>query len=260
MSPTPGRLINSQRRMVGHCVLVETDAGGLVLIDTGLGLADMADRSRLGFVYTRMFRPRLNPAATAVRQIEGLGYEAQDVRHIVLTHLDVDHTGGITDFPWASVHVSADEHAAAMAPRSGNERWRYRPVQWAHGPNWSLYEPGEGERWLGFDAVRELPGLPEEILAIPLLGHTRGHCAIAVLAGGRWLLDAGDTYFHQGEASVPPGQVPGFMRAFERNVAIDWDTLLANQARLRELAASHPDVTVFSSHDPAEFDALARVG
>ena len=29
-------------------------------------------------------------------------------------------------------------------------------------------------------------------------------------------------------------------------------------ARLRELARGHKDVTVFSAHDPAEFDALAK--
>ncbi|MFD0510570.1 MBL fold metallo-hydrolase [Streptomyces aureus] len=31
----------------------------------------------------------------------GLGYAVDDVRHIVLTHLDLDHAGGLPDFPRA---------------------------------------------------------------------------------------------------------------------------------------------------------------
>ncbi len=35
-----------------------------------------------------------------------LGYSINDVRHIILTHLDLDHAGGLHDFPNAAVHVS----------------------------------------------------------------------------------------------------------------------------------------------------------
>ncbi|MGE5865611.1 MAG: hypothetical protein ACM32J_11015, partial [Rhizobacter sp.] len=33
---------------------------------------------------------------------------------------------------------------------------------------------------------------------------------------------------------------------------------LRNQARLRQLAHGHPDVRVFCSHDPHEFEQLSR--
>jgi glyoxylase-like metal-dependent hydrolase (beta-lactamase superfamily II) len=46
---------------------------------------------------------------TAVRQIEELGFGAADVRHIVLTHFDLDHIGGLADFPDAEVHLTAGE-------------------------------------------------------------------------------------------------------------------------------------------------------
>lgn len=243
-------------KLVGHSLLLETDAAGLVLVDSGLGLADVADPSRLGRSYLFLNRPRLDPAITAIRQIEALGLDPADVRHILLTHMDVDHTGGIADFPAAKVHVHAAEHAAAMARRTGNEKQRYRPAQWEHGPDWALYDLGDGEPWFGFEAVRSLPGLPEEILAVPLLGHTRGHCGIAVAQGDGWLLDAGDTYFNRNEVATPPGKVPRMLRVLENNLARDWKALLANQERLRELAAGHAgEVTVFCSHDPVEFPA-----
>ncbi len=47
------------------------------------------------------------------------------MRHIVLTHLDVDHAGGLPDFPDARVHVFAREHETMLDPPR-RERRRYR--------------------------------------------------------------------------------------------------------------------------------------
>ena len=46
--------------------------------------------------------------------------------------------------------------------------------------DWRLYPFGGGEPWMGFDAVRDLDGLPPEILLVPLAGHTWGHSGVAV--------------------------------------------------------------------------------
>ncbi len=144
MCPPFGRLIRgegslvSRGHMVCHCLLLETDAG-LVLVDTGIGLGDMAEpRERLGPGFTALVGPRLDPTETAVYQVEALGFASTDVRHIVLTHLDLDHAGGLGDFPHAEVHVYRPEHDAAMTRSSLRERERYRPAQWAHGPRWRL--------------------------------------------------------------------------------------------------------------------------
>lgn len=42
----------------------------------------------------------------------------RDVRHIVLTHLDFDHAGGLDDFPEATVHMLQIERDVAVAQRS----------------------------------------------------------------------------------------------------------------------------------------------
>ncbi|MCT9113339.1 MBL fold metallo-hydrolase [Streptomyces mirabilis] len=50
-----------------------------------------------------------------------LGFDRTDVRHIVLTHFDADHIGGLSDFPHAQVHVTAAEAlGGAVSPRRGN--------------------------------------------------------------------------------------------------------------------------------------------
>ncbi|MDT8274323.1 MAG: MBL fold metallo-hydrolase, partial [Desulfomonilia bacterium] len=92
---------------VCHCLLIETGQG-LVLIDSGIGTRDMVDPSRLGPTgYLLPLREDMDE--TALNQVLTLGYKTDDVRHIILTHLDLDHTGGIPDFPHAAIHVLLDE-------------------------------------------------------------------------------------------------------------------------------------------------------
>ncbi len=253
------RLVHERGYLVAHCLLLETERSGLVLVDTGIGTDDVAaPRRRLGTGFVTFFRPLVDAARTAVRQVEALGFDPADVRHVVVTHLDVDHAGGLPDFPHARVHVHIDEHAAAMARATLNERMRYRTGHWAHGPDWALYPSGEGEAWFGFAVAHALAGLPEEILAVPLPGHTRGHSAVAVHAGGRWLLHAGDAYFHRSTVAGPSRRTPPGIRLFERSVAMDRRQVEANHGRLRELiVATSGQVDVFCAHDTTEFDELA---
>lgn len=261
MCPYGGRLFDGHTRGFGpahiacHCLLIETDASGLVLVDTGIGLGDLASpRKRLGFWRT-VDRIRLDPADTAVARVQALGYQVQDVRHIVLTHLDFDHAGGITDFPAAVVHVHAPEAEVARARTGFINRYRYRPAQMPAAMQ--EYRAG-GERWFGFEAVRNLRGLPPELLLVPLPGHTRGHCGVAVGgAGPYWLLHAGDAYFHQSEI-FDGEQPPPLARAYQVLMEMDREQRLANQDRLRRLARDRPDeIDITCSHDPGE---LARYG
>jgi len=262
MCPYGARLFNgeggllSPGEMVCHCLLIETGEG-LALVDTGLGTGDIADPSRLGAWFAFVTRPRFDREETALHQVERLGFRADDVRHIVVTHLDLDHAGGLPDFPRAKVHVYAPEHAAAMARRTLAERSRYRPAHWKHGPSWVLHELA-GERWFGFEAVRQVTGLPPEVLIVPLIGHTRGHAAIAVQAGDGWLLHGGDAYFHRGELDPERPTCPPGLALFQRAAAVDDRLRRENQARLRELARGHREIRVFSAHDPVELEAARR--
>jgi glyoxylase-like metal-dependent hydrolase (beta-lactamase superfamily II) len=129
-------------------------------------------------------------------------------------------------------------------------------VQFAHNPQWTSYTDF-GEPWFGFDAVRSLDGLPEEILIVPLAGHTRGHAGVAVDTGSGWLLNAGDSYFHPGELEPRP-HIPAGLGLFESYIQTDKVARLDNQRRLRELVQAHGDeITIFSAHNATEFDRLS---
>jgi glyoxylase-like metal-dependent hydrolase (beta-lactamase superfamily II) len=258
MRPRGGRLIDGRggllRRaeLVCHCLLIDSGAGP-VLVDTGTGSpgVDRPDEW-LGRPFVRRVGLRTSHEETALAQVQGLGHAAEDVRHVVLTHLDLDHAGGLIDFPRATVHVYAEELRAAESASSARERARYRSVQFAHGPQWSTYS-GVGERWFGFDAVRDLKGLPPEILLVPLAGHSRGHAGVAVDTGDGWLLHAGDAYFFSGEADPAEPRCPPGQALAEALVQTERRARLDNQQRLRELARDHgAEVTQFCAHSAAD--------
>lgn len=263
LCPVGARFINGsgglleRGRMVCHCLLIEGD-DGLILVDTGLGTDDRADpRGRLGGAFAALVAGNLRPEETALRRVEALGFKRADVRYILPTHLDLDHAGGLPDFPDAEVHIFRPEQEAALHPRTAQERERYRRVHFAHGPRWKLHDEPDGERWFGFSRVRPL-GRSPDVLIIPLQGHTRGHAGIAVRTEKGWLLHAGDAYFNHGEMNAENPTCPPGLAAFQRIVAMDDAERRRNQARLRELVRTEPSVTVHSAHCPTEFERLAN--
>lgn len=227
-----------------HCLLLE-DRGRLVLVDTGIGLLDVADPpGRIGQPLIDIAGFQFHEDQTAARQVEMLGYRTADVTDIILTHADPDHTGGLADFPNATVHVSVEEHA-----RLGSGHWRYLPAHFAHGPRWQTHAASE-QCWFGLEARPLDLGIDADLRLIPLFGHTLGHCGVAVGVGGRWLLHAGDAYYLRPELVTDDHPVSALAAAR----ADDNDRRVASLAELRRLARDHgAEVALFGYHDFDEF-------
>ena len=128
------------------------------------------------------------------------------------------------------MHVTSNELGAALGPRTRLERNRYRTAQRAHAPTLVEHSPAAGDGWRGFTAI-ELDGITSGLVLVALPGHTRGHAAVAVDAGDRWVLHAGDAFYHHGQVDGS-GSAPATLRRMERAVAHDWDLVQANHARL----------------------------
>jgi glyoxylase-like metal-dependent hydrolase (beta-lactamase superfamily II) len=263
MCPLGGRYMDGfssgpASRLICHCLLIETDSG-LVLVDTGFGERDVAQPiPRLSAFFVAMNRIRFERRYTALAQVQALGFRREDVKHIVLTHLDFDHAGGIEDFPDARIHVLEAETIAASERRGFVARRRWRPRQWDEARHWRTYRP-RGEQWFGFDAVRDLDGLPPDIVMIALPGHSPGHAGVAIRERGGWLLHAGDAYFYRREMDQDdPSCTPG-LTAYQNLVQADREQRLRTRDRLQALNADPTaDVTIFCSHDAVEFAALAQ--
>lgn len=231
-----------------HVLLCEADSG-LVLIDAGFGVDDYLDDDRLG-PGRSLIGPSKNIAFTALRQIQAMGHRADDVTDIVITHMDRDHIGGLSDFPHARVHVTTDEHTAAVLQDYDVAQSRYVPKQWAHSPKFRLHE-GPGEAWrFGLTGHQVVPG----ITLVPMPGHTAGHAAVVVETDGNGLIvHAGDAEFdasaHGGlDADGHPFDEITFLRELEVGTALDSDAIARNRLTLSRLA-HEVGVTVINSHD-----------
>lgn len=230
-----------------HCLLVE-DPSGLVLIDAGIGLCDVAEPARrIGAERVEQFGFQFDEALTAVRQLKARGHAPDAVRHIVLTHLDADHVGGLADFPTARVHVSERELAALRAGSA-----RYAVAQFAHGPRWDPHGPGGVVPWFGLDSYPLPLGLAAEVRLVSLPGHTHGHCGVAVSRDGAWTLHVGDAYYLRVELERDDHPVSALSAAAAEDDARRRTTLRT----LRRLQQEHGDrVEMFCYHDPTELPA-----
>lgn len=230
-------------RGVLYCLLIETSAG-LVLVDTGFGTPDYTHPTPLVRSFMTLLHMRGDIQETAVRQITRRGFDPEDVQHIVLTHLHLDHAGGLPDFPKAQVHVHHQEFAATQHPQGFMERF-YVNAHWKHGPRWVLHREATPSAWFGFDSINVLPECSPQILLIPLPGHTRGHCGVAIETPDGWLLHCGDAIspFHKSADANQNAPNPGWLvRA-----------ILGDQVpRLRKLAQEHgQQIELISGHDSA---------
>ncbi len=217
------------------CLLVETDMG-LVLVDTGLGLDDYSNPT--GF--TKLFRiltiMPFDPNEAAIHRIKNLGYNPRDVKHIILTHMHFDHCSGLADFPRAKVHVHRREHESFTDGRILHwDEFAYIPRYIAHKPEFVLHDTVDS-KWYDFDAIR-LPFEPEMYL-VPLFGHSRGHCGLAIKTSGGW-------FFHAADAgAVYDDETPKWLIKL---------VLGPHDPTLRAFMKAHPEVLVSNSHMYPEF-------
>ncbi|MEW6405308.1 MAG: MBL fold metallo-hydrolase, partial [Chloroflexota bacterium] len=212
------------------CLVVETNQG-LALVDTGIGMADYTDPTW----FTQFFRiitdMPFDPQEAAVNQIWKLGYQPQDIKHIILTHMHFDHCGGLPDFPYATVHVHRREYEA-FRNQKGFLSAAYIQRNIAHSPRFVLYED-TGEKWFEFDAIR-LTGFEPEFYLIPMPYHSRGMSGVAIKTETGWFFHCGDAAADFRQSNIPEWTIRLFLGPY--------------MPRLRAFRLAHPEITVAASH------------
>lgn len=264
LCPISEKGINGDGSLLGrgeipcNCLLIEHETG-LILVDAGLGQKDLEHPAgRIpGGLMGWFLKPALIPTETAFAQVLRLGYQPSDVRHIILTHLDFDTAGGISDFPNATVHVWDREYVQAMSPKTFMDKIRYSHDQIAVKRDWKYYR--QELKWFGFDSAK-IEGLEDEFRLVSLPGHSAGHCGVAIHLNGQWLLHCGDAVFNHEELESDP-HCPFMMAAYEFWVQYEGTQRMETAQKLRDLAVKERgQVQIMCSHDPVAMDPFRVLG
>lgn len=228
-----------------RCLLIESSAG-LILCDTGLpNFEHLSPSAKLKL---KLMQAKNDPSHQCVQQVKRLGFDIKDVRHILITHLDIDHAGGISDFPWAEIHLH-EADAVFFNQIPFRMKLRYYREFLPQGLKIKTYTEG-GESWKGFDSVQAIKGLNDEILFIPLVGHTAGHSGIAIRHKDNWLFHCGDAFYFKEDLSPDQHKKNLASESLQTAVAFDNNLRIRTINRITLLANNKPEIAITNSHDP----------
>jgi N-acyl homoserine lactone hydrolase len=216
---------------------------GVVVVDTGQG-AHLLETGSSYHPFARwevVFR--IDPEEEIGLQLRVLGIGPRDVKRVILTHLHMDHDGGLAHFPNSEILVAAGEIRTASG-WAGRIRG-YLPHRW---PSWFNPAPLElAEEPFGpFARSRKLTP-SGDIVAVATPGHTADHVSILVQEDDTTFFLAGDTSCN--ENLMLAGRVDG--------VSPDERTSSSTLNSIRGFAQTHPTIYL-PTHDPQSATHLAN--
>ncbi len=218
---------------------------GLIVVDTG----ETARAAEPGYFpwwhpYFRFaVREWVQPEEEIGPQMRALGFDPNDVRWVLLTHLHTDHAGGLAHFPKAEHLLSRREYANATGVR-GMIRG-YLPNRW---PQWfrptliEMQPEPVGPFASSYRVTRD-----GDVHFVPTPGHTAGHLSVVVTTPEVTYLLAGDASYTQ--ALMLAEQIDG--------VATDRETARRTLQTVHAFCRSTPTVYL-PAHDPDTPDRLAN--
>jgi N-acyl homoserine lactone hydrolase len=216
---------------------------GVLVVDTGQGI-HLLETSMSYHPFLRWeVAFRIESEEEVGPQLRTLGIGPRDVKKVVLTHLHMDHDGGLAHFPNSEILVSSEELRTASG-WAGRVRG-YLPNRW---PSWFDPVPLDltAQSFGPFARSRRLTEAGD-IIAVATPGHTANHVSILVEEGDTTFILAGDTSYN--DALMLGGKVDGV----SSNEHISKATL----DTIKTFARSRPTVYL-PTHDPQSGSRLAN--
>ena len=214
---------------------------GVIVVDTGQG-AHLLETGKSLHPYVRWeVAFRIEREQEIGPQLRALGIGPRDVKRVVLTHLHMDHDGGLAHFPNSEILVAPGELKTASGTM-GRIRG-YLPHRW---PPWFDPKPlGLAAEPFGtFVASRRLTEAGD-VVAVATPRHTADHISVVVQGDVSYFL-AGDASYDEG--LMLAGKVDG--------VSADEHVSSATLDAIRRLTQSRP-IVYLPTHDPQSAARLA---
>ena len=131
---------------------------GLVLVDTGQSY-EMRDGATI-----------MEEQDTIINKLSKLGYKPDDIDYIVMSHLHLDHSGYMNDFPNSTFIVRKEELKAAWWPEACEGGYVFPTFEKTRG--YKFIQPTDEEDYDIF--------MDGTIVLIDTKGHSRGHQSVVL--------------------------------------------------------------------------------
>ena len=152
---------------------------GIFVVDAGQGLHLLRHRQSIHPYLRWEVDFRLDPEEEIGPRLRNMGIAPRAVRQVLLTHLHVDHDGGLNQL--AGVQTLATSHEIKAAGGWSGQLRGYLPHRWP-----GSFEPRpipfESERFGPFTSSYRVTRAGDVVL-VPTPGHTPGHASVLVEMG-----------------------------------------------------------------------------
>ncbi len=200
---------------------------GLVVFDTGLNLDTVPDFMKKDISSV--------PEQRIDRQMVRLGYRPEEVKYVILSHMHVDHVGGMVLFPHATFIVRKEELRMAWWPETYEGGYSF--VDYKDTRGYKYIQPRDEEEVDVF--------FDRSLILVDTRGHSRGHQSLIVdlPKSGRMVL-AGDAV--QVGENLTKGYLPG----------ICWNSEMAVRSIEKLQHMEREGMQIILGHDLASFERL----
>jgi glyoxylase-like metal-dependent hydrolase (beta-lactamase superfamily II) len=215
---------------------------GVVLVDTGAS-AGVKRLPRWHPYFRFCVRFDIEPEEEAGPQLKARGIGSADVKRVVLTHLHIDHDGGLGHFPMSEILVSSGELQRASG--AAGQLRGYLPQRWpkAFEPKPLILDDGS---YGPFPRSKRLT--PDgAVVAVATPGQTPDHLSVIVEDGDKTVFIAGDASYN--EETMLNGTIDG--------VSDNEDQAAATLTAIRAFLAARPTIYL-PAHDPEASQRLAE--
>jgi N-acyl homoserine lactone hydrolase len=228
--------------------LIRHPSAGTILVDTGLHPSIATDPSEnFGSLATRFAKITLAPGEDVPSQLRKRGLEPSEIPVVVMTHLHLDHTSAISEFPNSTFVVSETEwQAAAHGSNPTANGYRRAHFDYAFEYRTVDFNRANISSYAGFARTFDLFGDGSVRLAFTP-GHSAGHMSVVCRLAERDFVIGGDCVYLlaqlDGSETGPPR--PQDAHNYRRSLQ-----------ELRLFRRQFPDAIVTPGHDP---DFYARI-
>jgi glyoxylase-like metal-dependent hydrolase (beta-lactamase superfamily II) len=217
--------------------VIKHPTSGLVVFDTGVSERGRTEPEHyVGWLGARLDMLDIPEGSGLAVQMRASGLDPADVTRVVVSHVHFDHTGGIPDFPNATVVVGKAEKDWVVAgvrktdfvdlePLRGMERWQ--------AIDYSTEKP-MGTLLAAHDLLGD-----GSLFAVDLSGHTPGSTGLLVRTSEAPILLTGDAAWTKKSWLWPARPISAW------NMSLWWEQAW----RIKRFALMEPRLVVIPGHD-----------